>query len=131
MTMSRTANPISRRSTLTGLAAGSLGLAMAARSHGVSAQEAPPGDLAEHPIVGTWLMTTAIGPGLAVFAADGIHIGGSRPLKPDPKASRSPELRPGRGSPPAPAASTSPASSCRPTRAGPSSAPSRSTATRG
>ena len=76
MTMSRTANPISRRSTLTGLAAGSLGLAMAARSHGVSAQEAPPGDLAEHPIVGTWLMTTAIGPGLAVFAADGIHIGG-------------------------------------------------------
>lgn len=55
MTTPRTVAPVSRRTALAGLGAGSLGLALAARSLDTSAQEATPDDLAGHPLTGTWL----------------------------------------------------------------------------
>ena len=74
MTTRPTDRSVSRRAALAGLGAGGLGLALAAR--GAVAQDATADALANHPIVGVWMMTTPIGPGLAVFTADGIHIGG-------------------------------------------------------
>ena len=76
MTTSRTVVPVSRRAALAGLGAGGLGLAFAARGGSASAQDATADALANHPIVGVWMVTTPTGLGLAAFAADGIHIGG-------------------------------------------------------
>ncbi len=42
----------------------------------MSLRRTPPGDLANHPIVGSWMVTTPIGPSLAVFFADGTNIQG-------------------------------------------------------
>jgi hypothetical protein len=75
MTTSRTENSISRRTALAGLGATSLGLALAATTRDASAWAAAPA-MANHPIIGAWLVTTAIGPSLAVFSADGINIQG-------------------------------------------------------
>jgi hypothetical protein len=56
MTLSRTVDPVSRRTALAGLGAGSLGLALGPRS--VAA--ATPGlSTAGHPLVGTWFLTTS------------------------------------------------------------------------
>jgi hypothetical protein len=54
--------------------AGALGFG----SHGghTGAQAVSPETLARHPIVGTWLVTTPLGPAVAVFAADGTTIQG-------------------------------------------------------
>jgi hypothetical protein len=41
-----------------------------------SAQEASPEAMAGHPIVGAWMVTTPIGPALAVFSADGTNVQG-------------------------------------------------------
>ena len=76
MTTSRTVAPVSRRAALAGLGAGGLGLALAARGLDASAQEATPDARANHPIVGVWMVTTPIGPSLAVFSADGTNIQG-------------------------------------------------------
>lgn len=80
MTASRSANPISRRTALAGLGAGSLGLALAAPSLAVSAQEEP-GDLADHPLTGAWLaLANAQSPGdppapvPSVYTPDGIVV---------------------------------------------------------
>jgi hypothetical protein len=54
MTISTTIETISRRTALTGLAAGGLGLALATTCVGASAQAAAT-DLANHPLAGTWL----------------------------------------------------------------------------
>jgi hypothetical protein len=40
------------------------------------AQDATPNPRRGHPIVGAWLVTTPIGPSLAVFSGDGINIQG-------------------------------------------------------
>ena len=42
----------------------------------MSAQEASDEALASHPIVGAWMVTTPIGPSLAVFSPDGINVQG-------------------------------------------------------
>ena len=54
MTTSCPPTAVSRRVALAGLGTGGLGLALAARGGGASAQTTTPGDLAGHPIVGTW-----------------------------------------------------------------------------
>src|SRR4051794_28269928 len=76
MTSSRPTESVSRRAAMAGIAATGVGLALAARGRNISAQEASPEALASHPIVGAWMVTTPIGPSLAVFSADGINIQG-------------------------------------------------------
>src|SRR5215213_3164906 len=70
MTTSRIDRSLSRRTALAGLGAGAVTLATARRS---SAQD-PVGELASHPIVGTWNAMTPGGPVLADFSADGTAI---------------------------------------------------------
>jgi hypothetical protein len=62
---------LSRRTAIAGLAAGGLGAALASPA---IARQAAPEEMANHPIVGVWMVTTPIGPSLAVFSADGINI---------------------------------------------------------
>ena len=66
---------LSRRSALSGagLAAAALGLGTVSR---VAAQEATPVDYGDHPIVGSWMVSTPGGPAMAVFFADGTNIQG-------------------------------------------------------
>ncbi len=61
MTTSNAKIAVSRRTALAGLGAGGLGLALAATARPAAAQEGA-GDLAGHPLVGTW----------AVMAPDGV-----------------------------------------------------------
>src|SRR5688500_17531350 len=72
----RSSSAVSRRTALAGLGAGGLGVALAATSRHSAAQEATPAALASHPIVGVWMVTTPMGPSLAVFSADGSNIQG-------------------------------------------------------
>jgi hypothetical protein len=65
----------SRRTALAGLGAGGLGLALAARGGSAAARDATAEAMANHPIVGVWMVTT-LGPNLAVFSADGSNIQG-------------------------------------------------------
>jgi hypothetical protein len=67
---------LNRRRMLGGAAAlaGSLGLG--GRVDHAGAQEATPDARASHPIVGAWMVTTPIGPALAVFSADGTNVQG-------------------------------------------------------
>jgi hypothetical protein len=78
MTTHHRPDSVSRRIALAGIGAGGVGLAFAAASHGVAAQDAMPEGLAEHPLAGTWLaMANPLlpeDPQIAVpslFAADG------------------------------------------------------------
>lgn len=64
---------VSRRTAVAGLVGGSLAVA-GLRLPATAAQTKP--DLAMHPIVGVWLVTTPIGPSFAVFSADGVNIQG-------------------------------------------------------
>ena len=70
------ARVMSRRSAFTGLAAGGLGLAISRRGIAASnlAQQTEP---SSHPIVGTWLVRSASGLGLATFSMDGSFILGA------------------------------------------------------
>lgn len=75
MAMQSSSSSISRRTALAGLGAGALGVSLAAAHH-VSAQDATPGAMAAHPIVGTWIIdrdvTTATeAPSIVVVTADG------------------------------------------------------------
>jgi hypothetical protein len=65
---------VSRRTALAGLGATGLGAALVARGGSAAAQDAA-AKMANHPIVGVW-MVTALGPNLAVFSADGTNIQG-------------------------------------------------------
>lgn len=73
MTSEQSRDPVSRRTALMTLGAGGAGLAVAATSRHVFAQDST-SDMANHPIVGTWNVTTPNGPSLAVFFADGTNI---------------------------------------------------------
>jgi hypothetical protein len=65
---------LSRRTALSGVgAATALSLG---HLTGATAQDATPSAMATHPIVGAWMVTTPIGPSLAVFSADGTNIQG-------------------------------------------------------
>ena len=57
MTFRPTNRPVSRRTALAGLGTGSLGLALATTARPSSAQESG-GDLARHPLAGTWAVMT-------------------------------------------------------------------------
>jgi hypothetical protein len=79
MTGFPTDRTVSRRAALTGLGAGSLGLALAATTRQASAQDASPVRMAGHPLVGTWIVDreaddTADAPTLLVYTADGSVI---------------------------------------------------------
>jgi hypothetical protein len=76
MSTSRIDASLSRRTALVGLGGGGIGVAMAARGRIAAAQEATPDAMANHPIVGAWMVTTPTGPALAVFSADGTNIQG-------------------------------------------------------
>jgi hypothetical protein len=76
MSTPRPITAVSRRSALTGLGAGGLGIALAASTHDAAAQDATPMAKANHPIVGNWMVTTGAGPAMAVFLADGTNIQG-------------------------------------------------------
>ena len=68
---------ISRRSALTALGTGGIGLALAPTAIQVASQDASPESIARHPIVGTWILQFEPGPGapvtpvVTVFGADG------------------------------------------------------------
>lgn len=65
---------LNRRAALGGIgAAAAVRLGQVER---VTAQEATPTVMANHPIVGTWMVTTPAGPSMAVFFADGTNIQG-------------------------------------------------------
>jgi hypothetical protein len=70
MTTNGTAPSLSRRTALTGLGAGSLGLALAATRQ-AAAQDGSPASYAEHPNVGVWMIESPIGRAIAVYSADG------------------------------------------------------------
>lgn len=77
MTTHRTRAPVTRRTALAGLSAGGLGVAMATRQ--TAAQDATPGNMMGHPIVGTWIVDNDITvsanmPSLVTFSSDGIVI---------------------------------------------------------
>jgi hypothetical protein len=71
----RSSSHLSRRTAL-----GGVGVAAAAVSLGhldrAVAQETTPDAMANHPIVGAWMVATPAGPSMAVFFADGINIQG-------------------------------------------------------
>jgi len=65
--------PLSRRTALAGLGAAGLGLALTTSGRGVSAQEET-GDLAGHPLAGTWAALTPGGVVPQIHGADGSII---------------------------------------------------------
>jgi hypothetical protein len=73
MQSSRTVPSISRRAAVAGLAGGAF--AVASHKHTVASAQATP-EMATHPIVGAWMVTTPAGLAMAVFAADGTNIQG-------------------------------------------------------
>ena len=81
MTTQRTARPVSRRTTLAGLGAGGLGMALAAR--GTSAQDAAT-DLAGHPLTGSWAVMSPGGVNPQLHGADGSIIAFFTPHYVDP-----------------------------------------------
>src|SRR3954449_3256619 len=79
MRSSQPSAAVSRRTALAGLGASGLGIAMAAPIHHAAAQDATPTAMADHPIVGTWVLvrnitnTTEV-PVVVVFTAEGSFI---------------------------------------------------------
>lgn len=71
----RSPSLVTRRTALAGLGAGGLGLALAATARGAAAQDTA-SEMANHPIVGNWMVSTPAGPAMAVFLADGTNIQG-------------------------------------------------------
>lgn len=76
-------HPLSRRTALAGLSAAGLGLALTATGRGASAQEET-GDLAGHPLTGTWAALTPGGVVPQIHGADGSIIAAFPPNYVDP-----------------------------------------------
>ena len=76
-------HPLSRRTALAGLSAAGLGLALTATGRGASAQEET-GDLAGHPLTGTWAALTPGGVVPQIHGADGSIITAFPPTYVDP-----------------------------------------------
>lgn len=70
----QTTDTVSRRATLAGLSAGGIGLAFAASTRRVSAQDASPAATANHPMVGAWLVAGRLGPSMTIYGSDGTFI---------------------------------------------------------
>jgi hypothetical protein len=73
MSTSTTDRTVSRRTALAGLGAGGLGLALTATPRLVAAQDTA-AEMAKHPILGVWNVTTPNGPNVASFFADGTAV---------------------------------------------------------
>jgi hypothetical protein len=71
----RSPSSLNRRTALGGVGAAAAALGLG-HLHRAAAQDATPDAMANHPIVGAWMVTTPAGPSLAVFFADGINIQG-------------------------------------------------------
>ena len=71
MNSSHTDGIVSRRTALAGLGASSLGLALAARGPRASAQDTTPDELANHPMVGAWLVAGPRGPSMTIVHPNG------------------------------------------------------------
>jgi len=67
---------LNRRAALGSAGAIAAVLGLGSRLDQTLAQDATPNAMADHPIVGAWMVTTPAGPSLAVFFADGINIQG-------------------------------------------------------
>jgi hypothetical protein len=80
---SRPTVPVSRRVALAGLGAGGFGLALAHRGGNAIAQEVG-GDLAGHPLVGTWVVMTPGGVVPQTFGPDGSTVAAFPPNYVDP-----------------------------------------------
>jgi hypothetical protein len=76
MTTHRPGASVTRRTALAGLGAGALGVALATAARPATAQDATAEAMANHPIVGAWMVAAPTGPALAVFLANGINIQG-------------------------------------------------------
>lgn len=76
MNASHSSRVLSRRSAFTGLAAGGLGLAVATQGIAASTRQQQPNPSA-HPIIGTWLVRSVNGMGLATFSVDGSYTHGA------------------------------------------------------
>jgi hypothetical protein len=67
---------LSRRTALSSAGAIAAVLGFGSRIGRTAAREESPGAMANHPIVGVWLVAAPTGPALAVFSADGTNIQG-------------------------------------------------------
>ena len=79
MFASLTKSNLSRRTAIAGLGAGGIGLGLARSGHSVSAQDATPASMANHPLVGTWIILPRESdpgstPSVSVFTPDGAFI---------------------------------------------------------
>ncbi|CAA9541840.1 MAG: hypothetical protein AVDCRST_MAG73-2014 [uncultured Thermomicrobiales bacterium] len=83
MTARRTDRSVSRRAALAGLGAGGLGVALVGPGRRAAAQDGA-GDLAGHPMAGTWLVTTPGGVVPNVYGADGSVVVALPPNYVDP-----------------------------------------------
>ncbi len=79
----RSNNSVSRRTALTGLGVGGIGLALAATARPATAQEGA-GDLAGHPLVGTWAVMAPDGVIPQTHGPDGSVVVSSPPSYVDP-----------------------------------------------
>ena len=84
MTTSRTPNSVSRRTALAGLGAGSLGLALAATTRHASAKDTTSEAMANHPMVGAWLVAGPRGPSMTIVHPNGTWQDGSLAAGPGP-----------------------------------------------
>src|SRR4051812_39161037 len=84
MTNHRTTDVVTRRTALTGLTAGGVGLALAATARQVAAQDATPPTTADHRIVGSWMVWNTP-PNIGVFSGNGtiVNIGVGSHLEQD------------------------------------------------
>jgi hypothetical protein len=73
MTTPRTSDTVSRRTALAGLGAGGLGLALTATTRSASAQDAAT-NMANHPMVGAWLVAGRLGPSMTINGPTGTFI---------------------------------------------------------
>src|SRR5215216_2719356 len=71
----RSRTSLNRRTALSGVGAGAAALGLGHLDR-AAAQETTPDAMANHPIVGAWMVATPAGPSMAVFFADGINIQG-------------------------------------------------------
>jgi hypothetical protein len=85
MTTQRTTDAVSRRTALAGLGASGLGLALATTVRQASAAQEGAGDLASHPMVGTWAAMTPGGVVPQIHGADGSFIAAFPPNYVDPQ----------------------------------------------
>jgi hypothetical protein len=84
MTRSQSQRSISRRTALAGLGAGGLGLALAATARPAAAQDSTPDEVANHPMVGAWLVAGPRGPSMTIVHPNGTWMDAGLAAAPGP-----------------------------------------------